>query len=721
MPSFQTLNFHFLIVRSIVVCLLFITLNGVGLSRAQATEETLFSFGSQGSVGLVTLDAQGNIYGARATCDNTHRKGYIYRLKKGPLGTWTMKILYQFTGGSDGGCPNDGLIFDAAGNFYGTSGAGGISGNGVVFELIPGPSDTWTEKVLHSFTGIPDGGAPGSGLIFDSAGNLYGTAGGGMGGPVCQIGCGVVFELSPDGSGGWTEKINYTFTGGSDGRSPSGRPTIDAAGNLYGTTNFGGSISAACPTGCGVIYKLTPQAGGTWSSQSLYAFCAVTNCADGADPRGEVVFDQAGNLYGATNAGGNIANSCVLLNGCGTIFELKPAVGSWTHTVLHTFADTEGFEPSGYLLLNSQGEIYGTVSGSSSVGDRGAVFQLKPGASGWTFNTIYSFCSLTNCADGNGPADGLTLGSDGNYYGTTSEFGAHGDGTVYEITFKTPTTNTLTSSANPAWKGQPITFTATLTSTAGSPADGELVTFYNGTALLGTVPLSNGSASLTTNKLAVGTHSISSVYGGDTTLVPRTSTALKQVVNAATPTTTSVTSNHNPSTFGRAVTFTAHVSSTVSIPNGGLVTFFAGATQIGTATTTGGVATFNTSTLGVGTKTIKATYAGGGMLASSSGTITQTVNKQSTTITLTSSLNPSNYGQPVTFTAKVGSSGSHLPTGTVVFKDGTTSIGSVVLSAGSAALTKPKLATGSHPITATYNGDVDSTASTSTVLTQTVN
>src|SRR6516162_98137 len=202
-----------------------------------------------------------------------------------------MKILYQFTGGSDGGCPNDGLIFDAAGNFYGTSGAGGISGNGVVFELIPGPSDTWTEKVLHSFTGIPDGGGPGSGLMFDSAGNLYGTAGGGMGGPVCQIGCGVVFELSPDGSGGWTEKINYTFTGGSDGRSPSGRPTIDAAGNLYGTTNFGGSISAACPTGCGVIYKLTPQAGGTWSSQSLYAFCAVTNCADGADPRGEVVFD----------------------------------------------------------------------------------------------------------------------------------------------------------------------------------------------------------------------------------------------------------------------------------------------------------------------------------------------------------------------------------------------------------------------------------------------
>jgi uncharacterized repeat protein (TIGR03803 family) len=251
--------------RSIVVALLFVGLNGVGLevARAQATQETLFSFPTPGRAGLLTLDAHGNIYGAATAGDNGHRKGYIYRLKKGPLGTWTRKILYQFTGGSDGGWPNSDLIFDTAGNLYGTTSAGGVSGFGVVFELIPGANDTWTEKVLHRFTGIPDGHTPGAGLIFDSAGNLYGTGEGGIGGGTCDgAGCGTVFELSPDGNGGWTEKIIYAFTGASDGRSPSGRLTMDAAGNLYGTTAWGGSISSDCSIGCGVVYKLTPHAGG---------------------------------------------------------------------------------------------------------------------------------------------------------------------------------------------------------------------------------------------------------------------------------------------------------------------------------------------------------------------------------------------------------------------------------------------------------------------------
>jgi uncharacterized repeat protein (TIGR03803 family) len=430
-----------------------------------------------------------------------------------------------------------------------------------------------------------------------------------------------------------------------------------------------------------------------------------------------VVFDQAGNLYGATQGGGDIAD-CILLNGCGTIFELKPAGATWTETVIHTFTNgADGFAP-GYPLISSLGEIYGTVEAGSG----GFAFKLIPGSNGWTFNVIYSFCPLPSCgADGDEPSDGLTLAPDGNYYGTTLSGGAHGHGTVYELTFKTRTTNTLASSANPAWRGQPITFTAALTSMAGAPPDGELVTFYNGTAVLGSVPLSNSEASLTTNKLSVGTHPIVSVYAGNTTFTPSTSTTLKQVVSATTPTTTSLTSNHSPSTFGQAVTFTSQVSSTVTIPNGGLVTFFAGTSQIGTATTTGGVATFNTSTLSVGTKTIKATYAGNGMLTPSSGTVVQVVNKENTTITLTSSLNPSNYGNPVTFTAKVGFGGPHIPTGTVVFKDGTTNIGSATLTNASAALTKPKLATGSHSITVVYNGDAESAASTSTVLTQVVN
>lgn len=431
MPSFQISDLT--IGRSILVGLLFVSLNGLGVdvARAQATEKTLLSFPTPGRAGLVSFDAQGNIYGAAGGANN-RRTGYIYRLKKGPLGRWSRRILYQFTGGSDGGFPNSDLIFDAAGNLYGTASGGGISGLGVVFELLPGANDTWTEKVLYRFTGIPDGDTPSAGLLFDNAGNLYGTGEGGIGGGTCDgAGCGVAFELSPDGNGGWTEKIIYAFTGGSDGRLPSGRLSIDAAGNLYGMTVWGGSISSACPIGCGVVYKLTPQAGGSWSSQSLYAFCTLTNCVDGANPIGRVVFDQAGNLYGATQLGGDIAD-CVLLNGCGTIFELKPAGATWTETVIHTFTHgADGFAPGGYPVINSLGEIYGTAEGVNG----GAAFKLKPDRNGCTFRVTYSFCSLANCADGSDPIDGLTFAPDGNYYGTTIAGGLRGDGTVYELIF----------------------------------------------------------------------------------------------------------------------------------------------------------------------------------------------------------------------------------------------------------------------------------------------
>jgi Bacterial Ig-like domain (group 3) len=300
-----------------------------------------------------------------------------------------------------------------------------------------------------------------------------------------------------------------------------------------------------------------------------------------------------------------------------------------------------------------------------------------------------------------------SYGGDSNYNGSTSA-------ALSQTVNKAGTTNTVTSSLNPSTSGQGVTFTATV---SPSTATGT-VTFRDGAATLGTGTLSAGRATFFTSSLSVASHSITAVYGGDSNYNGSTSPALTQTVNKAA-TTTTTTSGLNPSTSGQMVTFTATVSPSTAT---GTVTFFDGATTLGSGTLSGGRATLSTSTLIVGSHPITATYGGDSNCnGSTSPAMTQTVNtagKTNTTTTLTSSLNPSALGQLVTFTATVSPSAA---TGTVWFYDGATTLGSGTLSGGIAMYSTSALSVGNHSIAASYAGDTNYNGSATPYLTQTVN
>jgi uncharacterized repeat protein (TIGR03803 family) len=256
------------------------------------------------------------------------------------FGQTQYKVLWSFgSGPNDGGGPVGSLIFDHSGNLYGTTEGGGTNMNGTVFELSPNADGSWTESILYSFcalTGCVDGSEPVAGLAFDSAENLYGTTlGGGANSCNSRLGsCGTVFELSPTSSPGgpWTETVLYSFCpGGSDGGCPDGAEpasqlTIDASGNLYGTTTVGGTNIIG-----GTVFELSRSNGG-WTHSVLYNFCANGQnhiCPDGSDPLAGVTFDSAGNLYGTTRFGGAMKSS-----GNGTVYKLSLGSNGWTETLL---------------------------------------------------------------------------------------------------------------------------------------------------------------------------------------------------------------------------------------------------------------------------------------------------------------------------------------------------------------------------------------------------
>jgi len=306
--------------------------------------------------------------------------GTVFELMPTGAGGWTEKVLHNFNNdGTNGWWPRAGLITDAAGNLYGTTSAGGLYGRGIVFELTPSAGAGWTEKVLYSFNSNgADGHYPYAGLIFDAAGNLYGTT---MSGGL--YGRGTVFELTATAGGGWTEKVLYSFnSNGTDGHYPYAGLIFDAAGNLYGTTNEGGTyLCAPHSDGCGTVFELTPEAGGGWTEQVLHRF----GNSDGALPvSGSLIFDSAGNLYGTTVFGGDYLCG-PYGDGCGTVFELTPkAGGGWTEQVLHSFnnndsAVTNGWWPWAGLITDTAGNLYGTTMYSSGIaGSAGTVFQLTP-------------------------------------------------------------------------------------------------------------------------------------------------------------------------------------------------------------------------------------------------------------------------------------------------------------------------------------------------------
>ena len=329
------------------------------------------------------------------------------------------------------------------------------------FALASHASAEWKERVLYSFQGGTDGATPAGGVVFDKLGNLYGaTTDGGSAACNSIYQCGTVYQLMPPAAKGksWTEAILYVFKGNTsaDGASPGGGLIADSAGNLYGTTQYGGTgdcVLLGNKLGCGIVYEVSPPQtkGGAWIETILYSF---QGGKDGYVPMGNLTFDKAGNLYGATYYGGGYGscNSPYYQN-CGTIFQLSPPQtkgGKWKEKVLYSFKGVtageqfgDGANPNGGLVFGGEGAIYGTTyfggnnqkgvcEGGSGGTGCGIVFELSPpkkDGGAWTKKLIHQF----DAKDGIGPAAGVVFDGSGNLYGTTFFGPPNGFGLIFEL------------------------------------------------------------------------------------------------------------------------------------------------------------------------------------------------------------------------------------------------------------------------------------------------
>ena len=307
--------------------------------------------------GLV-FDTSGRLYGT-TTLGGASNAGTVFEWFY-ESGAWQFKVIYTFAGGHDGQAPAGDLIFDAAGDLYGTTPYGGEFGQGTVFELVPSQGGQWTEKVLYSFRGKRDGATPVSALVFDPAGHLYGTTNQGGGAKPCPAGCGTVFKLTPNGKGKWIETVLYRFQGTTDGALPYGGLAIDQDGSLYGTTNFGGDLTCNGGTSCGTVFKIDQNG----SETVLHSFTSVN--ADGMFPLAGLVFGPGHNLYGTTYAGGAFNQ--------GTVFKISER---GRVTTLHSFQGSpqDGQGPEAPISFDKAGNAYGTTF-SGGTGSTGTVFKI---------------------------------------------------------------------------------------------------------------------------------------------------------------------------------------------------------------------------------------------------------------------------------------------------------------------------------------------------------
>jgi uncharacterized repeat protein (TIGR03803 family) len=382
-------------------------------SGAWASEyKVLYTFtgGPDGDnpTGLI-MDATGNLYstttgGGIGNCQWDGGCGTVFQLTPNPDGSWTKTVLYNFAGSpGDGGYPLERghLIFDGSGNLYGTSQWHGAYGQGTVFKLMQNPDGSWSDSVLYSFAG-KDGAVPFTSLIFDIAGDLYSTTlVGGKGD--CQIpwgyGCGVAFKLTPNPDGSWTKSKLHKFAGGMDGANPWAGLTFDPAGNLVGTTTYGGAY------GSGIIFQLTPQPDGRWIKKAVHHF---NGGRGGANPLGGLISDAAGNFYGTGSAGGAYGN--------GVVYKLTPTPNQkWGYRVIHQFKGGEdGANPGLDLTFDPAGNLYGVTGGGGACG-KGVAYKLAPNPDGsWKRFTLHSF---TCGDDGQSPSSSLILDASGNIYG----------------------------------------------------------------------------------------------------------------------------------------------------------------------------------------------------------------------------------------------------------------------------------------------------------------
>jgi uncharacterized repeat protein (TIGR03803 family) len=455
----------------IALTLVFFAMLLVALPPALAqTEIVLYNFCSQpncadgeGPASSLAPDGAGNFYGT-TQLGGANMDGTVFELSPNGVGGYNETVLYSFCSllnCADGNAPTSTVIFDGVGNLYGTACSGGANGQGVpsacddgsngyglVFELSAEPGggcpsgsnsgNGWCETVLYSFMSTPDGAFPFSGLTWDLSGNLYGTTYGG------GSGMGTVYELSPNGSGGWSESVLYSFCAEpscADGAHPDGQ--VQATnGNYYATTENGGAYAA------GTVFELSPQAPGGcpsgsytghgWCEAILHAFAG--HPTDGKNPSGTPMLDSAGNLYGTTVYGGR--GNCNADLGCGTIWKLTPSGGEFTEKILRSFQSGPGvigccfsirspYNPWAGVVLDSSGNIYGmteyggsssycTEKGKGQKSGCGVLFELarRPKKTGYEMELPWIF----SWADGAHPVTSLILDG-GNFYGTTSNGG----------------------------------------------------------------------------------------------------------------------------------------------------------------------------------------------------------------------------------------------------------------------------------------------------------
>jgi uncharacterized protein YceK len=366
-------------------------------SNGNYVYRTLYNFLGSGSsdganpYGAPILDSAGNIYGT--TMAGGNGSGIAYELSPTANGKFKETVLHVFGafGSNDGAQPFSTLAFDSFGNLYGTTNQGGggtggtfcLNGCGTVFELAPNGDGSWTESVIHSFPGTKgnsDGQNPHGGVVFDSAGNLWGTTQNGGNMEACLqfidvTGCGTVFELTLQSNGGWLETTLFEFDGENSGFNPWDGLVIDGKDHLFGMVTNGGN-------GNGAVFELVPKAGGGVNEDVIHPFTVCgTICTDGANPENGLTIDVAGNLYGTTDLGGGGGSP----TGNGTVFKLTPMPnGPWKETILHRFTGGAdgGFPLDDRVAVDAEGNVFGTTFDGGQAGlcpaGCGVVFEIRP-------------------------------------------------------------------------------------------------------------------------------------------------------------------------------------------------------------------------------------------------------------------------------------------------------------------------------------------------------
>ena len=408
----------FSVIRACAAAAIILLLVPVALARGSGSKFKIlhrFYAGQNnggGAWGGLTFDGMGSLYGT-TWGGGVNGEGTVFELAPSVKGSWKIKVLHSFDPRTEGNDPRGTLIFDGDATLYGTTSLNGANGaGGTVFKMTRTSGD-WTFSVIDDY-------GSSAGVVLDQAGNLYGNIGPG------DYSEGAVTELVP-GSDGWTQSYLYSFCQKAycpDGSAPVSGVIFDSAGNLYGSTEYGGTGQLG-GLGGGTAYELKHKPDGTWQHVVLHNFPAFRG--DGFYVYNGLVLDESGNLYGAAAQGGSID--------CGTVFKLTHVAKGWKESILHDFKQpTSGCGPS-RVTFDAVGNLYGTTVGGG-VGDCnggcGVVFKLTPSSDGkWTYSALHRFKDY----DGAVPDSGVILDQKGNLYGTTGLGGGGSSvGVVFEIT-----------------------------------------------------------------------------------------------------------------------------------------------------------------------------------------------------------------------------------------------------------------------------------------------